>query len=190
MSYFIMSFFIKGWISGKWPFEMQILPNYQYAYTNWILSVIFGELVIPSIIVVIFTALIIVKLMKVKERRLSIREQQGKRSKAKKDNQATIALLAVSIAFVTLRTPYIFTYSLLTTRNQVLPNMTDWQELHLEGAVNIAFILAVTNYAINFLLYIITGKTFRDEFRQFLLGKLNLVSGCSAQCLRPFQSDI
>lgn len=165
------AFFAVGSVYSKKYNQLRcnILNYFREDYGHWVLFVmIFGELVIPSIIVIIFTVLIIVKLMIAHRQRFFAKEGQGK-GQNRKDNQPTIALLAVSIAFVTLRTPYVFVYPLYMMRHQVFGSLTGWQLLQLEGAYNITFILAVTNYAVNFLLYIVTGKTFRGEFKRFLL---------------------
>ena len=149
-----------------------IAEQYKKAYHIWQLTVMTaGELVIPSILVIIFTCLIIRKLIHARVRRFSTREGQTKNKNKYKDRQPTIALLAVSISFITLRTLYVITYPIVQNRNTLFPNLTSWQRLHLYGLYTISFVLAVTNYSINFLLYIITGKTFRNEFVRFVLCK-------------------
>ena len=144
--------------------------NYQKFYYAWILCVIFiGELLVPSVIVLVFTILIIKKLRKAQLQRMYSKEgQKDVKKDDRKNTQTTIALLAVSIAFVTLRTPYAIMYPIHLYDHNIFADLFQLSTFRIVYN-QVMYILVVINYTINFPLYIITGKKFRKEFVNFVL---------------------
>jgi hypothetical protein len=166
------AFFMVG-SHAKWNGQdCQVSPNYTEAYHTWLLIVIIvGDLILPSVIVAIFTGLIIATLMKTHQQLTMSSDSQVSNQSNRKDNQPTIALLAVAIAFIVLRTPYIIAYTIYANSSKLFSGRDDWRTWRLQVSKDVTFTIAIINYAINFFLYVITGKQFREEFKKFILCK-------------------
>ncbi len=124
----------------------------------------FGELVIPSVIVCIFTGLIIRKLSEAsRNRRQQLEGQRMVRmpSSVSQERQLTYILLAVAITFVLVRLPYVVTYYVNEYKEEMWGHLTPWQNFYIYTANKIANVLSVVNYCINFFLYCLCGSTFR-----------------------------
>ena len=126
----------------------------------------FGELLVPSIIVLVFTILILRSLTKARrERALYACQMQSRRSR---EAQPTMALIAIAIMFLTVRLPYMVTF-IIQDVTFLFSNTRPTVELY--AAYKIAQVLAVTNYAFNFLLFCLSGSTFRTQFIRFITCK-------------------
>ncbi len=124
----------------------------------------FGELVIPSVIVCIFTGLIIRKLSEASRNRK--RQLEGQRmlrlpSSVSQERQLTYILLAVAITFVLVRLPYVVTYYVNEYKEELWSHLTEWENFYIYTANKIANVFSVINYCINFFLYCLCGSTFR-----------------------------
>lgn len=165
----IVAFFMLGVQEYQGRARCLVLTDYGPVYSTWSMAcLIAGEMIIPSILVTIFTALIIWKLARAQEARLLSQEGQRESRNRAKERQPTIALLAIAVTFITIRFPYIVAYQVYSKWNtKTLTNEDDaWTYIHIYGAYSITFIFAVMNYAINFLLYYIFGSTFRSELKR------------------------
>ena len=143
---------------GSNPTQGKLLCSVHYEHSDghfgWLIAVtVVGELAIPSVIVTVFTALIICQLVKASRQRAALTSGQQNRA----GMNETVALVSVAIAFVTLRAPYFvsYTYYLITKDNS--PSSLQARDL--------TYIFAILNYAINFFLYMITTRTFRTELK-------------------------
>ncbi len=139
-----------------------LAQGYSQIYKKWFLTcIVAGELVTPSIIVIIFTALIIWKLRQAQVKRSLSREGQMSKRKRSRDLQPTLALLAIAITFILMRLPYIILYFINTFKDAC--RIGKWKTYYIYSANLAALVLAVTYYCINFILYYTTGSTFREE---------------------------
>ena len=120
----------------------------------------FGELVIPSVVVCIFTALIIRKLSEASKHRKRVLRMS---SSVSQERQVTYILLAVAITFVVIRLPYVVTFYVNEYKEELWPHLSDWEKFYIYAANRIAYVLSVVNYCINFFLYCLCGSTFQVQ---------------------------
>ena len=158
--------FTLGIIPHKGRETCQIIPP-NTTYEQWMWVVIRGgELVCPSLIVCVFTSLIIFKLAKASKNRHKQLEGQvnkGKSRGSSHERQLTIILVAVAITFVVIRLPYTITFYVNEYKEEVWVPLDKWFSFKIYVINSIAQVLAVVNYAINFFLYCMCGSTFRRE---------------------------
>ncbi len=141
----------------------------KYLYTTWLFIVFgMGELLIPSVIVSIFTVIIIYKLSQAAaERRRTCEGQRSSRQRrAAKESQPTLALVSIASTFVLLRLPYIIAFYLNEYKKELWPGMTKTQSFQIYTAYTLTFVFSTLNYAVSFLLFCVTGETFRKELRR------------------------
>lgn len=132
-----------------------------YHYLIVILMAGFGELILPSIIVLLFTVLIIRKLLQARRRRQSL--SSSERTNNRKQAHPTIALVIIAITFVTVRLPYMIMFLINQYSMAIWPHIT-WRGRYIVYALyTISKVLAVLNYATNFLFFCVAGNTFRVE---------------------------
>ena len=145
-----------------------ILESYLEFYQNWQMAcLIAGEMFIPSILVTIFTVLIVWKLTRGRKSNILRRDTHLDIRRRSKERQPTISLIAIAITFVTLRLPYIIAYQLYN--NYQLGHGNPDYQFQIFSAYSITFIFAVMNYSVNFWLYFAFGSTFRYELLQCVL---------------------
>ena len=140
-----------------------IVKPHAYKYLSLVIMG-FGELMIPSLVVCIFTALIIRKLTQAtRNRRLQLEGQRmlRKPSLVSQERQLTYILLAVAITFVLIRLPYVVTFYINEYKEEMWPHLSDFESFYIYAANRIAYVLSVVNYCINFFLYCLCGSTFR-----------------------------
>ncbi len=142
-----------------------------YEYCNLIISKILGE-VLTSVIVAVMTGIIIYKLMRSRKERseLSGGKTSGSSTTAQ-DRQLTVMLVVVASTFVVLRAPYTIIWYLSHYRNTqpffpVLPENLR----RLSEGLNISYVLYMMNYAINFFLYSLSGRRFRETLAGLCCG--------------------
>ena len=124
----------------------------------------FGELVIPSAIVFIFTALILWKLSQSRRlRRESVTVSRGTASRRTQEAQITATLLAIAISFLILRLPQILFY--------YLNDLEQGTNLVYLRAYEISYTFFAINYCTNFVYYCAFGRAFRIEFLRLCCGK-------------------
>ena len=142
------------------------------SYQLWLFIVFgLGELLVPSIIVSLFTVIIIYKLSKASaERSRAVEGQRSSNQKrSSKESQPTKALVSIASTFVLLRLPYIITFYINEYKEELWPDMTKLQSFHIYTAYSLTFVFSTLNYAISFLLFCVTGNTFRKELRKCFL---------------------
>ncbi len=139
-----------------------IMENYEQ-YQNWNLAVMgCGELIVPSAIVCVFTALILVKVTQANRTRARLAGGRPSRDNSQQA-QLTAVLLAVAIAFVVIRLPYTILFNINAEKTYLWPNLGVWASFWIYASNSVAQWLAVLNYSINFFLYCLCGTTFRNE---------------------------
>ncbi len=141
-------------------------------YRDW-LFIFFGmgELLIPSIAVAFFTGIIIWKLsVAAKERSKTIGPYRP--PKTSKESQPTMALLSIAITFVLLRLPYIVAYYINEYKEELWHGISAQARFRIYVAYSLTFVLSTLTYSISFLLFCLTGHTFRKELRKFLTCQL------------------
>ena len=166
-----VSLFVIGLDEYKGNVRCLILKDFSSLYSTWSMAcLIAGEMFIPSILVAIFTALIIWKLTRARAARMSSQEGQRESRRRARERQPTINLLAIAITFITIRLPYIVAYQMYMQMNKrdVTNEAEAWEHVRVYAAYCITFVFAVMNYAINFLLYCIFSSNFRSELKRCL----------------------
>lgn len=166
------AFFAVGVADWDGNMRCLVLESFKDVYHKWRQAVmIVGELFLPSIIVAIFTALIIIRLARARNRipgqqSITTRTEERVARRRCRDAQLTMSLLSVAVAFVILRLPYIIFYELNQAEKK--QHLSEWMKFRIYVAYQITYLLAVTNYAINFFLYVISGVRFRLELLNLL----------------------
>ena len=135
-----------------------------HTYHTWVMVAVagVGELVLPSIIVSIFTVLIIVKLVEAQRNRgrLSMSEMRVRG----RQRQPTIALVVIAATFVTVRMPYLIMFFVNDLSKTFSPHISSAAQYNIYIAYTISEVFAVLNYAVNFFIFCVSGNTFRAEF--------------------------
>ncbi len=154
-----------------------------YEYCNLIISKILGE-VLTSVAVAVMTGIIIYKLMRSRKQRSELSGGNSKMSgssTAAQDRQLTVMLVVVASTFVVLRAPYTIIWYLSHYRNTqpffpVLPENLR----RLSEGLNISYVLYMMNYAINFFLYSLSGRRFRETLAGLCCGRRHGNQGMSS----------
>lgn len=158
-------------------------PLCQYSnrlrYSVWLVVVValIGEMVVPSVIVTIFTLLIIWKLAIARRERLRMRMRPGNDRKCGRrpkssELQPTIALVAIAIVFVSIRMPYVIMFFINEYKKVIWTCIDKWLSYKIYVIYSMSMVLAVLNYAVNFCLYCVTGNTFRTEVRRCMFHRV------------------
>lgn len=132
----------------------------QFLFKKFLVPIVgvLGELILPSFLVLVFTILLIRNMARANaSRRRHLAQEHGTN-----ERQTTFALLAIAFMFLITRSPYMVTFFLLDAREVLKLNVE-----HIYIANTFAYVMAVVNYSFNFLLFCITGKTFRKELWKF-----------------------
>ena len=139
----------------------------QEEFDRWSWAIIrIMSLILPSIIIFVFTGLIIYKLQKITRNRAEMSRLTSKGKKQTLERQLTIMLIAVSVTFLILRLPYVITYYMFDFRHDFWgEEIGVWFEYRLWLARDICDVFATANYAINFFLYCLTGSQFRSNIK-------------------------
>ena len=160
---------------GEHEIRCVIYNNRLDFYRDW-LFVFFGmgELLIPSIAVALFTGIIIWKLsIATAERSRTIGPYRS--TKSSKESQPTMALLSIAITFVLLRLPYIAAYYINEYKEELWTTMSATSRFRIYTAYSLTFVLATLTYSTSFLLFCITGQTFRRELRRCFMCQLRRI---------------
>ena len=138
----------------------------QYSTWIWIVFRVLS-LLIPAILVFVFTAFIIirVKRMSLLRREISTVRQTttgGGRNKVSDSDQRqlNIMLLLVAITFLILRLPY----SIMTYVHELKYGSNHYADFADDMIYDATYCLAVFNYCINFFLFCLSGSVFRKTF--------------------------
>ena len=142
-----------------------------YTLLTVIFIAVVGELVLPSLIVSVFTALIIWRLAIARRERMRMVESQasssGWRQRAS-HMQPTIALVCIAIMFVTIRMPYVIMFFVNEYKEKMWQCLDRRLSFRIYVVYTVSMIMAVLNYALNFCLYCVSGSSFRKEVRRCL----------------------
>ena len=125
---------------------------------------------IPQIFIFILNIVIIIKLAQARKEQAEMRNAS---KSEQSQGQVTAMLLLVSITFFVLTNPYTIFY--LCIRNDVWNYRVSARSFAQYALVNTLLrLLADLNHCINFLLYVATGKKFREDIMQsFRCAKAN-----------------
>ena len=121
-----------------------------------------GALYLPSVLVLIFTSLIIAQLCRLSRARREM--SVGDTSAEKNERQLRVMLLLVATSFIILRLPY----SLCTIVKEANYHLFQVRPLTTKAKrIWLAFVctncVAAINYAINFFLFCFSGSLFRQK---------------------------
>ena len=142
-------------------FACMVLPKYEALWNRVNIATIsvIANLVCGNLIFM-FSILIAVCLFKQKRKRMDMGNSSSEISK--KEAKITLMLLIVSIMFVLLRYPKVTIEVIMTTVNPSLGAIL----FHWSRAMNV---LVVLNHSINFIIYIIFLKPFRQKFIEMFI---------------------
>jgi len=156
--------------------QCKIARGYNYAYDIWNTVILkFGTLVIPGVLLSILTAIIIVLLYRARNKRMSqlavtAQGQVGQRKQHSNlalstETQLTIMLVAVCVAAIALKAPYTIAYYFRQPcfNPYVCETLRDAQT-HV--AYRVSDVFNVLNYALNFILYCLSGRSFREQIKK------------------------
>ena len=147
---------VKGRPIRKCLFKREI-TEFHFKYYNYI--ALMATLLLPFLSLLIANIVIIVKVIQAKVKREALVSTQSDDGQVR---QMTATLISVSVIFLVLNTPYVVVYYFLPPADGT----------NIKYGIIIAgqfgSLLNSLNSAINFLLYCITGPTFRKELRAML----------------------
>ena len=151
----------------------------QLSYSLWVVVVVagVGEMVLPSLIVTIFTLLIIWRLALARQERVRMRQGDGQMPSGRRQKtsevQPTIALIAIAIVFVSIRMPYVIMFFVNMYKKDIWHCLDKWLSYKIYAVYTLSMVLAVLNYAVNFCLYCFTGTAFRTEVRRCMVHRVS-----------------
>ena len=135
---------------------------------------------IPLITIIILNALILFNLKRRQRRRTlltnRLRDQVRLANQQKTQRQITAMLLTVSTSFAVLTSP-LCVYDIVRTSIKNPRSLSDLQLATLKLLSSIFYCLGDLQHCINFILYFLTGKTFRKELLEFYRTKCTLGKG-------------
>lgn len=136
-------------------------------YERWsMVSLRFGTLFIPFVLIITLTLLIIWNLSRARRHRRRHLVGQQHHAISSVQRQLTLMLLAVSINFLIIRLPYTIAYYLNHNKKTIWVPLSVRHSNNLFAAWRMTDVLATSNYCLNFFLYCLCGSVFR---RQLLL---------------------
>ena len=191
-------FLVLGVFNAGWSYSTNILENGLCSaeaidQTNSsdvikykvLLFLAFGFLaLVPVTILVTLTPIMIVTI------RRGVRQRQKLTKSCKNDTQvtrATTMLMAVIIAFMLLATPYIVFHNISFFKSKSISKENS--KLY-QIARNIAQLLDLLNYTINFFLYVFTSRQFRDGVVSLFKSGKGHRSNLGSQCESTRQTEI
>jgi hypothetical protein len=151
------------WTTGSLEWKNRTICAYLETgdYHTWNTVVMrIGSLLVPAIIIFILTGIIVGNLIHVRNiRRTSFHVQT-----VEVERHLSGMLVAVALAFLCLRLPYMAAYYLNTFKKQLFAE-DPLLYYRIYCAAKITDCIATFNHAANFFLYCIVGSTFRRHFR-------------------------
>ena len=142
-----------------------IVEEYRDDFLVWCLSgVVAFEMIVPGIVIFIVTGLIIYRLTITNSMRMMM-QATGVFKERRSERQTNMTLIAAALSFLLLRPPYIISYCIylkgVLWQKQACDPLFDFQSF---AAYGISYTFAVLNYSLNFVLYFVSGSSFRREF--------------------------
>ena len=164
---------------SSWSFYINSEPQcltsrtYYKEYQIWITVIIqYGTLIIPGVVIAIITLIIIVLLYRARSKRMShlTVSVQGQRKQHSNvglstEIQLTIMLVAVCVATTALRAPYTIAY-FLRQPCWFRGSCNTLRDAQTFVVFRVTEVFNVLNYAINFILYCFSGRSFREQIRK------------------------
>src|SRR6218665_650366 len=175
-----------------WSFTISGAPQCVIAndasYQIWNTVILkLGTLVIPGVLLAILTVIIVVLLYRARNKRKSqlavtVRSQRKKCSNPglSTEIQLTIMLVAVCVATIALRAPYTIAYYYPQPCWGSPPCKT-LRDAQTFVAYRVTEVFNVINYAINFILYCMSGRSFREQIRKVMCRGNRPGSNCDSQ---------
>src|SRR6218665_2315308 len=165
-----------------------ILRAYYNKYQIWITVIIqYGTLTIPGVVIAILTVVIIVLLFRARNKRMSQltvsapgQSSQRSHSGLSTEIQLTIMLVAVCVATTALRAPYTIAYYFLKPC-WFQGSCNTLRDARTFVAYRVTEVFNVINYAINFILYCLSGSSFREQIRTGICRGKRAGSNCETQ---------
>ena len=153
----------------------------QFDRWNWIVLRTLS-LLLPSIVMFVFTGLILFILKKTVKDRHVMANMPVKGKRQALERQLTLMLVAVAVTFLILRLPYMISYYLYDYRDAIwgddVTTSDPWLEHRIRSTRDIFDVIATANYSINFFLYCLTGSQFRS----------NMIACIRCQKVKAFRS--
>ena len=112
----------------------------------------------PVTILIINTTVLVIQLNRIKSTRKEMTSQEN--NTAKNENKITVMVIVICILFMVLTTPLTSFYVIVLNAGVFV-----YMGPELELYKGVILILALSNHAINFLLYAVTSSNFREELR-------------------------
>jgi hypothetical protein len=128
----------------------------EYDIWYWV-TIRAGSLIVPSVIIIVVTAMIIYMLQKMARARRQMSMQQ---SQVNVQRQLTVMLVLVAVTFLLLRLPFLIVFFIYYYHTYFTNISFD----HIWAAVKMCDVLTTCNYAINFFLFFLSGSVFRKHF--------------------------
>ncbi len=159
--------FTIGIVNVPYGHECDVRPDKSTIYSVFnVLFLVCGSIVVPIIVICSLNTFILRKIC-TRRANLVCAKQFSKRIR-QGYNTATV-LLSVSSAFVILNLPYCVTWFLLYFHHYgLIPSLGEGAFWKLYSAKYITSVPYYLNYSINFLLYNICARTFRQELMRLL----------------------
>ncbi|KAL8562145.1 hypothetical protein ACOMHN_041980 [Nucella lapillus] len=146
--------------------------NLAYYHTNFFVYI---ELLVysalPFIVLALANSILTWKLVasaRRADRNLTEGSSSQTRSREKAANSVTLTIMAVSLTFLVLTLPGTINFILNHLTYFGRQQTTQLQKLQVYAITFICNLLGITNHAINFYLYCLTGRRFREEFLKVL----------------------
>ena len=159
----IFSYVGIGMYNGK---EIcRVYVDHMEDFLVWCLSgVVAFEMIVPGIVIFIVTGLMIYRLTVATSIRTMLQASRVFKER-RSEKQTNMTLIAVALSFLLLRPPYIISYCVyfrgVLWKNRPCDPLFDFRSFAASG---ITYIFAVLNYSLNFVLYFVSGSSFRKEF--------------------------
>ena len=133
----------------------------------------------PAIFIAVSNIIIVISLVRSSRKQLKLSEGQMGQGTTKANTSVIAMLISLSIAFFVLKTPWFVTKTAMaaawTTKAQYHFIMET--EAYYRLLLSIFLWMAYFNHCVNFYLYVLTGREFRQELVVLVL---ELCAGCSA----------
>ncbi|KAK2149305.1 hypothetical protein LSH36_455g01024 [Paralvinella palmiformis] len=131
-----------------------------YSRIDLIISKVIGQL-FTNVAVAVLTAGIIVRLARSRRKRDHMTSGNQTESSSAAERHLTIMLVVMATSFVVLRSPYTITWYVSHFTSQQMSSSN--KETIMDDALLVTYVIATMNYAVNFFLYCLAGKKFREQ---------------------------
>lgn len=119
---------------------------------------------VPIVTVVVCNILIIAYIVK-SRKGFPLNHKQQIIQQNKKSNRITRILILMSFSYVILNLPYFFSWCYFFYQIAIRKNLKGLLKYKIFSVLNICEIFYVMNFAVNFFIYCLTGKKFRNQLK-------------------------